>query len=113
MHKHGSKDGNNSAGWVAQEAAGHKSPLLDKCVTGAQFHDKEQQVQRNQDVCDEWKSSSHAIIVANWEHNYLPFSPDIVSILTRKSKPYTSTVILIHKSAASITLPIAFGLIKQ
>jgi hypothetical protein len=45
VHEHGSEEGYKVSDWVGHEAAGNKSPLRNKSITAAQFHEKEKNVQ--------------------------------------------------------------------
>jgi len=72
VHEHGSEEGWKISGGIGKEAAGDKGPLLNECLTAAQFYEEEQDVQDDQDISDQWHRSASAIIITKWHHgNFL------------------------------------------
>jgi hypothetical protein len=49
-------------------STGNESPFHNKSVTATQLYKEEQDVQRDQSICDQRYSSARAIIIADWEH---------------------------------------------
>jgi hypothetical protein len=73
MHEHGSEERKKITGGIGKEALGNESPFHNKSVTATQLYKEKQNIQSDQGICDQRKSSSSAIIITDGEHKiFLP-----------------------------------------
>jgi hypothetical protein len=68
MHEHGSEERRKISQGIGQEAPGNESPLPNKSVTATQLDKEKQDVQSDQGIRDQRKSSARTIVITDWEH---------------------------------------------
>jgi hypothetical protein len=66
VHEHGSEEGQEITAGIGKEAARYESPLANERVTAAQLYKEEQDVQSDQGIRDQRKSSARAVIITDW-----------------------------------------------
>jgi hypothetical protein len=66
MHEHGSEKRQKITEGIGKEAAGNESPLPNKSVTATQLDKEKQDVQSNEGIRDQRKSSASGIVITDW-----------------------------------------------
>jgi hypothetical protein len=68
MHEHGSEERQKITEGIGKEAARNESPLPNKSVTATQLYKEKQDVQSDEGIRDQRKSSARGIVITYWEH---------------------------------------------
>jgi hypothetical protein len=68
VHEHCSEDRYRLPHGVRGKSCGDKRPFLDELIATTEFHQKHQNIQRDENVCDDRKRATLGIVVTNWKH---------------------------------------------
>src|SRR5262249_28888539 len=66
VHEHGRKQRRELAGGIGQEAARHKRPLVYERVAAAELDEKEQHIQQDERIGDDWNGSLASVVITEW-----------------------------------------------
>jgi len=73
MHEHESEERQKITEGIGKKAARNESPLHNKSVTATQLYKEKQDVQSDQGIRDQRKSSASGIIITDWEEHKIYF----------------------------------------